>query len=93
LRVTRPAMSGGGQEETYDPVVEGWITFVQLRLALERHPGEERRTIYIEGGVPLETAGLKAATTSSRARATGPRPAGAKTFAARSGSAAATSSA
>ena len=30
--------------------VEGWITFMQqLRFALERHPGEERRTIHRSG--------------------------------------------
>ena len=30
----------------YDPIDEGWITFAQqLRFALERHPGEARRTV------------------------------------------------
>ncbi|MBX9243984.1 hypothetical protein ICW40_04075 [Actinotalea ferrariae] len=34
----------------YDPVDEGWITFAQqLRFALERHPGQERRTVSVHG--------------------------------------------
>ncbi|MDX6692069.1 MAG: hypothetical protein QOG15_3526 [Solirubrobacteraceae bacterium] len=34
----------------YDGMHEGWTTFVaQLRFALERHPGEDRRTIYLTG--------------------------------------------
>ena len=43
----------------YDDVVEGWITFVQqLRFAMERHRGAERRTLFLNGraraaGTPL----------------------------------------
>jgi uncharacterized protein YndB with AHSA1/START domain len=42
VRVTRAASDG------YDEVNEGWITFLQqLRFYLERHPGQERRTVHI----------------------------------------------
>lgn len=34
----------------YDDITEGWTTFLQqLRFALERHPGEVRRTLYFSG--------------------------------------------
>jgi hypothetical protein len=34
----------------YDGMHEGWTTFVaQLRFALERHPEQDRRTIYLTG--------------------------------------------
>ncbi|WP_405056381.1 hypothetical protein OG474_27020 [Kribbella sp. NBC_01505] len=34
----------------YDDVTEGWITFLhQLRFAVERHPGEARRTLFYSG--------------------------------------------
>lgn len=34
----------------YDDLREGWVTFFQqLRFALERHPDETRRTIYLSG--------------------------------------------
>lgn len=34
----------------YDDTVEGWITFAQqLRFALERHPGADRRTVFVSG--------------------------------------------
>lgn len=37
----------------HDPVDEGWITFTQqLRFALERHPGQDRRTV-LAGGLDL----------------------------------------
>lgn len=36
--------------EAYDDIAEGWVTFAhQLQLALERHPGESRRTIFLSG--------------------------------------------
>ena len=39
--------------DAYDGMHEGWATFVaQLRFALERHPGEERRTLYLTGSAP-----------------------------------------
>ena len=41
-------------DATYDDVGEGWITFMQqLRFALARHPGEERRTHYLSADAPL----------------------------------------
>jgi hypothetical protein len=46
LHVTRAAPAG----ESWDGIYEGWITFVQqLRFALARHRGEERRTLYLSG--------------------------------------------
>ena len=34
----------------YDDMVEGWITFVQqLRFVVERHRGDERRTLFLNG--------------------------------------------
>jgi hypothetical protein len=50
LRVTRAAPAGTDWEGIYDEIVEGWITFVeQLRFVLERHRGEDRRTLYLSG--------------------------------------------
>lgn len=41
----------------FAPIEQGWITFVhQLRFALERHPGEERRTLRMSGGEPRRPA-------------------------------------
>lgn len=47
----------------YDDIAEGWVNFFQqLRLALELHPGETRRTIYLSGpslpGVGEPSTGL-----------------------------------
>ena len=45
VRVTRAG------DEGYDDVNEGWITFVQqLRFYLERHPGQDRRTVHVPTG-------------------------------------------
>jgi uncharacterized protein YndB with AHSA1/START domain len=51
VRVTMPAPAGGASwDEFYADVREGWTTFVaQLRFALEHHPGEERRTLMLDG--------------------------------------------
>jgi hypothetical protein len=51
LRVMRTGPSGDGTaKDVHEDIAEGWITFVaQLRLALEKHPGAERRTIYLSG--------------------------------------------
>jgi hypothetical protein len=51
VRVTMPAPADGATwDDIYDDVREGWTTFVeQLRFALERHPGEERRTLKLDG--------------------------------------------
>jgi hypothetical protein len=55
-------------EGVYEDITQGWINFFQqLRLALELHPGEGRRTIYLSGaakpgiGEPSAALGLKAA--------------------------------
>jgi hypothetical protein len=40
----------------FDEIDEGWITFVnQLRFALERHPGRERRTEHLQAEVLWST--------------------------------------
>jgi hypothetical protein len=51
VRVTRAAPAAGQTwDATYDEIDAGWLTFVQqLRLALERHPGEPRRTLRLAG--------------------------------------------
>ena len=54
LRVIRSAPAAGpdgkGWAGIYDDTIEGWTEFVQmLRLMLERHAGEERRTLYLSG--------------------------------------------
>lgn len=53
----------------YEDISQGWINFFQqLRLALEQHPGEGRRTIYLSGpsqpgvGEPSAQLGLGAMT-------------------------------
>ena len=57
VRLTMPDPGAG-----YDDIREGWASFVtQLRFALERHPGKERRTLQLSGAgaAPLDpgTAG------------------------------------
>ena len=50
MRLTRlPREQLEGQwADWYDDMTEGWTTFVhQLEFALERHPGEERRTLFM----------------------------------------------
>lgn len=62
VRVTRagPARDAGW-EEVYDEIDEGWLTFVQqLRFALERHPGEDRRTLFLAGRLRAENGRLPA---------------------------------
>ncbi|MDW5593891.1 SRPBCC domain-containing protein [Conexibacter stalactiti] len=50
VRVVRAAPDGAaGWDGIYDEINEGWRSFVeQLRFYLERHAGEERRTLFIE---------------------------------------------
>jgi hypothetical protein len=50
VRIVRPAPeSASGWEGVYDEINEGWRSFAeQLRFYLERHPGEERRTLFLE---------------------------------------------
>ena len=51
VRVVRSApVTEGGWQGIYDDVQDGWITFLQqLKFALERHPGANRRTIFLNG--------------------------------------------
>jgi hypothetical protein len=50
VRLTRAAPAEGDWSGVYDDVDEGWVAFVhQLRFALERHPAEDRRTLYLTG--------------------------------------------
>ena len=63
--LTRAAHSDDPEWDAYyDDVTEGWITFLhQLRFALERHPGEPRRTVFLSGelgtsALPAEALGL-----------------------------------
>jgi hypothetical protein len=51
LRVTRAAQAQGETwDASYDEIDTGWLTFLQqLRLALERHPGQPRRTLRLAG--------------------------------------------
>lgn len=48
--VRAPRGSNPDWDAYYDDISEGWITFLeQLRFALERHPGEDRRTVFLAG--------------------------------------------
>ncbi|MEU8250118.1 SRPBCC domain-containing protein [Nonomuraea sp. NPDC048916] len=63
LRMTRAPLSGDPEWDAYyDDVNEGWVTFIhQLKFALERHPGADRRTVFLQGPgatAPLTAAGL-----------------------------------
>jgi uncharacterized protein YndB with AHSA1/START domain len=51
VRVVCPgSLADAGWEDLYDDYEQGWrVFFAQLRHALERHPGEERRTVYLTG--------------------------------------------
>lgn len=55
VRLTRAAPAGTtGWDGIHDEINEGWLSFLQqLRFFLERHPGEERRTLLIEREVTL----------------------------------------
>lgn len=60
VRIIRSQPDPGTEWADYfADITEGWISFVhQLRFMLERHRGEERRTLYLEAGrteVPLDT--------------------------------------
>jgi uncharacterized protein YndB with AHSA1/START domain len=52
VRLTRAAPAGrDGWDGIYDEINEGWLTFFQqLRFYLERHPGEDRRTVHVDTG-------------------------------------------
>lgn len=55
VRVLRAAPEGvDGWDGLYDEINEGWRSFVeQLRFYLERHPGEDRRTLFLEREIAL----------------------------------------
>lgn len=58
VRVVQPGpLADAGWDEVYEEIVQGWHAFFQqLRHYLERHPGEERRTLYLEGTSPAPAA-------------------------------------
>jgi len=57
VRVTMPAPAASWDEH-YDDIREGWASFVeQLRFALEAHPGEERRTVQLDGAPAVAVDG------------------------------------
>ena len=62
VRVVCPgSLEGTGWDEIYDEMEEGWRAFFeQLRFYLERHRGEERRTLFLAGDAtgPELTAAL-----------------------------------
>ncbi|MBG0829384.1 SRPBCC domain-containing protein [Planomonospora sp. ID67723] len=65
LRITRAPRGGNPDWDAYyDDISEGWVTFAhQLRFALERHPGADRRTVFLSGRAStpvLQAAGLAA---------------------------------
>ena len=51
VRVIRSAPAeNAGWQGIYDDMVEGWLTFMQqLKFALERHAGADRRTLFLNG--------------------------------------------
>jgi uncharacterized protein YndB with AHSA1/START domain len=60
VRVVRPgSLEGADWDDLYEDVREGWLTFLhQLRHLVERHPDEERRTIYMTGNaLPKQVLG------------------------------------
>lgn len=67
LRVVRFGATPDNWDDVYSDVREGWTTFAhQLRLWIERHHGQQRRTVYLSDptppGAPVlsEALGLKA---------------------------------
>src|SRR5262249_18380859 len=54
LRMVRPAPTADHDwEDIFEDVSQGWIAFVlQLRFALERHPADRRRTLFLSGAPP-----------------------------------------
>ncbi len=53
VRITHPSSLHSGEwDDRYDEVVQGWYRFLhQLRFYLERHPGQDRRTLFRAGSV------------------------------------------
>lgn len=65
FRVIQSGDAPGDWDDVYEDITQGWVTFVQqLRLALGRHAGERRRTIFLSGaarpgaGEPSAALGL-----------------------------------
>jgi hypothetical protein len=64
VTVTRPPRGTDSEwDKYYDDITDGWITFLhQLKFALERHPDDQRRTIFVSGpapdGSPIEDLSL-----------------------------------
>jgi hypothetical protein len=49
-QTTIRAVQPGEPDDGYDPIEEGWVTFLhQLRHRIARHAGARRRTIYLTG--------------------------------------------
>ena len=66
ITLTRAAHVPGAEWEAYyDEITEGWVTFVhQLKFAVERHPGQPRRTLFYGGSgslSPVDELGLTGA--------------------------------
>jgi hypothetical protein len=64
VRVVYPGPLGGASwDDLYDEVAQGWHTFFQqLRFYLERHAGQDRRTLFLTGQVaPAEAFAALAA--------------------------------
>jgi uncharacterized protein YndB with AHSA1/START domain len=75
LRVTRAAPADGASwDDVYDDISEGWITFVQqLRFMLDRHQGQDRRTLFLDGhAVDVDTFPVDAALGLTEAAALAP---------------------
>ncbi len=51
VRVTRPGpLTDADEDDVHDLIEEGWRAFLQqLRYYLERHAGEDRRTVHLQG--------------------------------------------
>jgi hypothetical protein len=62
VRVIRSApVTDGTWQGIYDDVTEGWLTFFQqLKFVLERHPGADRRTVFLNGRAKAEGTPLPA---------------------------------
>ncbi|HET9138465.1 hypothetical protein [Actinophytocola sp.] len=65
IRMVRGPRGGNPEwDEYYDDITEGWVTFLhQLRFAVERHAGVDRRTLFFSGapgpaGEPRTALGL-----------------------------------
>lgn len=83
VRLIRAGAAGDDSDwdGVHEDMTEGWLAFMtQLRFALERHPGQARRTIYLsgkpaEGQAPFPPrAGLGAADLTTEGQAYGLAP-------------------